>query len=117
MDLWPWALAALLCVAASARLTRLLTQDMYPPAMWLRDRWDARTEESDWNLLLHCHWCLAPWVALPLVVASYFALADHRSDFHPWHLLWGFMAWMAVSYLASWIVNNDEGLVIVRESN
>jgi len=107
--------AAAVVVMAAARLTRLVTQDSYPPAAWLRARWDDWTEESDWNVLLHCHWCFAPWVVLPLLVGAYFAL--DLPPFHWSHLLWLFLSWMAMSYVASWIVNNDEGLVIVKEDH
>lgn len=112
----PIAVAALLVTVAAARLTRLITQDVYPPAAWLRARWDDATSESDWNDLLHCHWCLAPWVVLPLQAVAYFALGSALPPFHPWHLVWLFCAWLTMSYLASWIVNNDDGLVIIRES-
>lgn len=110
-----WLIAGLLVIVAAARLTRLVTQDSYPPVAWLRSKWDDATADSDWNVLLHCHWCLAPWMVLPLWLATYFALADHRPEFEVWHLLWLFIGWMALSYPASWIVNNDEGLVIIKE--
>lgn len=112
--LW-YAVAALLVVVTAARLTRLITQDAYPPVAWLRAKWDDATDGSDWNIMLHCHWCLAPWLTLPMLALAYFALVGHRPDFHPWHLVWLFAAWMTLSYLASWLVNNDEGFVIIKE--
>lgn len=108
-------IAAAVITVAAARLTRLVTQDSYPPVAWVRAKWDDLTEDSDWNILLHCHWCLAPWIVLPMMVLGYFALHGHRPEFHPWHLVWLFALWMALSYVASWIVNNDEGFVVIRE--
>ena len=115
MTLLVGLVVSVLVVVTAARLTRLLTQDAYPPTAWLRSKWDGWTEGSDWNMLLHCHWCLAPWMVLPLLVAARFALADHLPPFHPWQLLWMFMLWLTLSYAASWVVNNDEGFVVVRE--
>lgn len=57
-------LAYFALIVGSARIVRLITWDHYPPAVWLRMKWDAKTEQSDWNLLLHCGYCLAPWVVL-----------------------------------------------------
>lgn len=58
--------AALVGIVASARFVRLITADKFPPAVWLRIKWDNLTDKDGdgegWSLLAHCPWCLAPWV-------------------------------------------------------
>jgi hypothetical protein len=116
MNVWAILAAAFVLTVASARLTRLVVQDAYPPVQWLREQWDDRTGTSTWNILLHCHWCFAPWVVLPLGTLGWFALrgADLVPPFEVVHLWWFFGLWMALSYIASWIVNNDEGIVVTK---
>lgn len=85
---------------STARLTRLITQDSFPPSVWLRIKWDDLTDGSGWNTLLHCHWCLAPWLVIPVGAWAWF------SDFHiSW---WLFNGWLAVAYVASIVVEHDE---------
>lgn len=92
--------AVIIGTLSAARLTRLLTQDTFPPAVWFRIKWDNRTEGSGWNTLFHCHWCLAPWMTLPV------GLWGWLSNLHTsW---WVFNAWLAVAYVASMIVERDE---------
>lgn len=99
MDLLAVA-AAVVGVLSTARLTRLLAQDSFPPSVWLRMRWDILTGDGPWSTLMHCHWCLAPWMGA-LVMAS--ALAW---DLHPaW---WVVNGWLGGSYLASMVVERDE---------
>lgn len=84
-----------------ARLTRLITQDSFPPVVAIRMKWDERTEESGWNTLFHCHWCMAPWLTLPI------GLWGYLSNLHiSW---WLFNGWLAAAYVASMIVHFDEG--------
>lgn len=87
-------------VLSSARLTRLITQDSFPPAIWARTKWDDWTEDSDWNKLFHCHWCMGPYTT------AFVGLTGWLSDFHTaW---WVFNIWLAGSYLNSMIVERDE---------
>lgn len=95
-----YALAVGVGILSVGRLTRLITQDSFPPVVWLRMKWDAKTEGGGWNLLLHCHWCLAPWLVLPI---GAWALL---TDFH-WSW-WLFNGWLAIAYLTSMIVERDE---------
>lgn len=95
-----WLAAAAVAVLGTARLTRLIVFDAYPPVAWLRARWDARTEDSGWNQLLHCGFCAAPWLAVATIAWGW-ASALHWS----W---WVFYGWLAVSYLASAFVAWDE---------
>lgn len=87
-------------IGASARLTRLATQDSFPPVAALRAWWDKVTNDNDWSLLAHCHWCLAPWIVLVLGVWGYL------TELGPaW---WILTVWMTASYAASWAVHHDE---------
>lgn len=92
--------AVVVGILSAARITRLVTQDSFPPVAWVRARWDDRTDGGTWNDLLHCHWCFAPY-ATGFVMASGFL-----SHFHwTW---WIFNLWLAASYLASMTVEHDE---------
>lgn len=94
------AVAVLTGLFSSARLTRLITQDHYPPIVWLRTKWDEFTDDGPWALLVHCHWCMAMWVTIPI------GLWGYLSDLHiSW---WFFNVWLAASYIAAMIVERDE---------
>lgn len=54
--------AFLLAALASARVARLIGFDTYPPVAWLRSKWDAATEGSEWNKLVHCPYCSTPYL-------------------------------------------------------
>lgn len=94
------ALAGVVGILSSARLTRLITQDVFPPAAWARSKWDNLTGDTDWRTLFHCHWCMAPWTTLAV------GLWGYLSDLHiSW---WFFNVWLAASYIASMVVERDE---------
>lgn len=102
---WTFALAVLVTTVSSARLTRLFVNDTFPPVLYLRMWWDAKTAEKPgyrglWNVLLHCPWCFGPW-ATALVIGTAIA-----SNLHP--VWWVINGWLAISYVASWIVFHDE---------
>lgn len=68
--------------------------------VWLRMKWDERTEDNGWNILMHCHWCMSAWTTLAVGAWGYF------SDLHiSW---WFFNVWLAGSYVAAMIVERDE---------
>lgn len=99
---WLFALAALLLGAG--RLTRVIYYDDFPPSMWLRVKWDALTEESTWNKLIHCPWCLGMWVGVFAgawfgvgLVVDWIMVA--------WWIVWGFLA---IGYLIPMIIVRDE---------
>lgn len=95
-----WAAFAAVAVAGSARLTRLVVHDSFPPAVWVRMRWDRVTRDGSWSTLAHCHWCLGPWL---LALALVTAWATDVSVW--WWLFWG---WLGASYATSWLVEHDE---------
>lgn len=92
------AAAVLVGVLASARLTRLLVLDDYPPSIWLRERWHAHTNES-WGDLVDCVYCASPWVTLPVLMTGVL------SGLHP--IWWLVAGWLAAAYVASMIVAYD----------
>lgn len=104
LDWWVIALAVIVAIIGSARLTRLITHDAFPPVAWLRAKYEDRVPE-DWSLLVHCPWCMGPWMFL--VCMTWFVV----SIFVPWLAWpwWLFYIWMAGSYLTSQYVHFDEG--------
>lgn len=100
MDTLGIALAVIVGLLSAARLTRLVTQDTFPPAVWLRMKWDEITDDGPWSTLMHCHWCLGPWMVIPV------GLWGWLSEFHtPW---WVVNVWLAAAYVVSMIVERDE---------
>jgi hypothetical protein len=98
------ALAIVVGIVSSARLTRLIAQESFPPVVRLRVWWDDYAEGHEWfqpwSKLIHCHWCLPPWVVLVVGSVGYF------TNLHP--VWWFINGWLAASYVASWIVHHDE---------
>lgn len=85
--------AILVGILASARLTRLLVRDTWPPSVWVRLKWAEITKDGEWSDLVECPWCAAPWiVGVNMVLALV-------TDLHPaW---WIFNGWMAASLVVS----------------
>lgn len=94
-----WIIAFLVGTVAVARLTRLVVFDQYPPAAWLRSKWDSWTNTSMWNPLLHCGYCTAPWIAAPWLAWGWFT--DLQAAW------WLASLWLAGSYLAAIVVVHD----------
>jgi hypothetical protein len=89
------AAAVLVGLLASARLTRLLTEDTWPPSVWVRIKWQEITDDGPWADLVTCPWCASPWIAgVNLVVALV-------TDLHP--VWWIFNGWMAASLVVAWV--------------
>lgn len=95
-----WLLAFIVGTLSVGRLTRLLTQDSFPPAVWLRIKLDDKTDDSAWNILMHCHWCLSIWVTAPIALWAWLS-SLHTS----W---WVFNGIMAAAYVAAMVVERDE---------
>lgn len=92
--------AVIVGTVSVARLTRLITQDSFPPSAWLRAKWDEVTGDGSWSVLAHCHWCLSVWITPAILLWGWL------SDLHvAW---WLFNGWMAASYVAAMIVERDE---------
>jgi len=69
MSNFEWVAVAVLSVVTTARITRLIVWDKYPPSVWVRTTWDRWTETSKWNELVHCGYCAGMYVS-PVVVLS-----------------------------------------------
>lgn len=87
-------------VVSVARLARLITQDSFPPSVWFRMKWDDWTNDGDWSTLMHCHWCITPWLTVPV------GLWGWLSELHTsW---WVFNGIFAAAYVSGMIVERDE---------
>ena len=88
----------LLIVLGSARIVRLIAFDSYPPSTWLRIQWDNRVT-GEWNSLIHCAYCLAPYIVLVNLAVGMLS---------NWFIGWVIInVWLAASYLASIVVAYD----------
>lgn len=95
-----FVLAVVTAVLGVGRLTRVLTYDSFPPAVWIRDRWSRITKDGGWSLLARCFWCATPWIMLGCILWAIL------SDFHwTW---WAFWAWLGLSYLAAMVIARDD---------
>lgn len=95
-------LTLILVALCSARLTRLVVFDSYPPAHALRSGWKRLVgEDSVWSMLVTCHYCASPYLTA-LVWFPVFALNDMPFG-------WGFalVVWGALAYVAAIIVSFD----------
>ena len=89
-------------VVSIARLTRLWTQDAWPPMVKVRTWWITVTADKGWHGwedLVTCPFCAAPWITL--VIGSWGWFTGFA---WPW---WAFNIWMAASYLAPMLVVRD----------
>ena len=87
--------AVLVGVLSTARLTRLVTEDSWPPVVWLRVKWDEITDHGPWYDLVDCPWCLAPWLVAPNLILAV------ATDLHP--VWWIINGWLAASLATSWV--------------
>jgi len=91
--------AVLIAVFGTARLTRIVAHDDYPPAEWLRMQ-SYRLLGDKWGKITNCIWCTQPYIVLICMSWGWF------SDFH-WSW-WAFWAWMALSQAGSSLLAYDE---------
>ena len=100
MTWWQIVFTSVVAVLASARITRLIVEDEYPPSIWVRMKWDRLTRDGEWAKLVHCGWCASPYVTALVLGLGYFLR---------WPTWWYVgSAWLAASYVAGWIVFHDE---------
>lgn len=99
-DVAGWVAVTLVTVLATARVTKLLTEDSWPPAAWLRDRWwGLFAEDSAWRELFVCPFCMAPYVAAAVMAAGWFSDGNI--------VWWAVCGWLSVSYVAAMVVARD----------
>lgn len=98
-------IAVIITVVGSARVTRILTHDAYPPAVKFRMWWDKITHDGPWAKLVHCPWCAGPWITL-IAIGTFLLTFTWIGFAWAWWLFWG---WMTLSYWTSQYVFFDEG--------
>lgn len=90
----------ILIVLASYRMQRILTEDQWPPSVWLRD-WVVRKwgTDSSTAYFATCPWCVGFWASglVVLVVGLWGSI--------PAPLLW----WGASSAVVGFLAENLEG--------
>lgn len=91
--------AALVAVFSTARITRLITQDVYPPVAKLRAWWLRRCGESAWGMLATCPYCMSFWVGI-LVAGTGWLTGFHAA----W---WAINSLFALAYAAAYVVAYD----------
>lgn len=99
MHVFYWIAVAVVAVASAARITRLLTIDEFPPVTFFRDRYESKTQGSDWQALAYCPFCMSFWVTIGVVLWGYFT--DYQDA---WWLVNGIFGG---SYLAAILVKKD----------
>lgn len=99
MNTFHWIAVAVVVVLSSARLTRLVMFDAFPPVKWLRDLYADATDGTGWQLIAFCAYCASFWVTLAVVLSGYY------SD---WHTVWWIVnGSLGASYLAAITVTFD----------
>lgn len=98
-----WTAIAVVTIVSSARLTRLVTYDVFPPARWLRHAWgnlmDRSRHTQGYAILTFCQWCFSFWATLVVVLWGYFA---------DWNTLWWIVnGSLGGSYLAAILMTHD----------
>lgn len=102
---WPLlALSAVIVVLGSARLTRLLVHETFPPAAYVRMAWDWLFRETEWATLVKCHWCASFWIVL-ISIGLY--LLTFLATWWAW-VFWITYVALSMAYIAAWIVHHDE---------
>jgi hypothetical protein len=96
---WDLLAAAVVAVLSVGRISRLVVDDSYPPSAWFRDKWRGWTNDGPWSELVDCHFCVAPYVAAPVLAWGWL------SDLH-WSW-WAFNGWLALSYAAALVAVRD----------
>lgn len=98
--------AVIIGIISVARTARLIVWDEYPPTLWLRMKWDDWTGDNAWNKLMHCQFCLTPYLTAGLFAWYYFGAMDNGGWSEPFW--WVANGIWAASYLAASIVAYDQ---------
>lgn len=94
-----WVAVAAVTITSSARLARLLTIDKFPPIKWVRDKYEAATDGSNWQLLTMCGYCMSVWTTTGVALWGYFT---------GWNVYWWIInGILGAAYLAAILVRFD----------
>lgn len=99
------ALALLVGVLSVARTARLLIWDAYPPAVWLRMKWDTKFGDEGWGALIHCQFCATPYMAAGM--ALWFWLAFFHGGETAQQTWWIINGVWGLSYVSALVVSYD----------
>lgn len=104
-----WIAAAAVVVTGSARLTRLLVIDEFPPIAALRNAFEDATDGSKWQRLTMCGYCMSFWAtALVVLLGDLAGVFDQKPVAEwmtpAWWLLFGTLG---ASYLAAILMASD----------
>jgi len=105
-----WIAVVATTILSAARLSRLAVIDKFPPVKFLRDRYEAKTDGSDWQWLTICAFCMAPWMMLFTFGTGLLAhvYGHPPNNYDTGYLIWWlFNGWLAMSYLAASYVARD----------
>jgi hypothetical protein len=71
MTPFEWIAIAIITVISSARLTRLVTVDDFPPLVWFRMK--AFDKSEKWGIVWYCVYCFSFWATLlgPVLTGYY----------------------------------------------
>lgn len=102
-----WVAVVATTVLSTARITRLLNFDKFPPIKALRDRYEERYEGTGWEWLTMCGFCMSMWVILPIFALGWWAQVyghdmSGGTGFTVWWIVNGIfaMAYLSGSYIA-----------------
>lgn len=107
-----WVAVVATTVLSSARITRLLNFDKFPPIKYLRDKYENKTDGTDWVWLTMCGYCMGIWTTALVfglgLWASVYGDPMSRPD-NAWYFLtwWILNGYLAMSYLAGSYVARD----------
>lgn len=116
MTPFEWAATAAILIISSARITRLLIFDKFPPIAAVRDKFIAATDKSEtgrkWQIIAFCEYCASFWAAAAVltwaVLAGVFDPEDSSLSVHAWYYVNGALT---AAYLAAMVMvhDGDEG--------
>ena len=99
-----FTILAVVFIVASARITRLIVADTFPPSVKLRIWYEDRAS-GGWESLLSCPWCFGFWAVVANAAAGW---AAHGLGSLTWTIWAVGNGLMAASYVTSYIVFHDE---------
>lgn len=95
---------AVVFIVASARITRLIVADTFPPSVKLRI-WYENRASGGWESLTNCPWCFGFWAVTLNAGLGWAAYALGPPAWTVWAVVNGLFA---ASYAVSYIVFHDE---------
>lgn len=99
MDIWEQIFIGLIAVIGTARITRFITEDTFPPMVRVRDAWIARFNTSGWAELAICPFCVSVYISAGTIATGLLL------DFGPlWVVIY---SWLSLAYAAAILVARD----------